>query len=135
GIVRQPAGRADAGAVGGMIVSLLAAAPAILVRAVPVDNLHRPAREPELVLVQHAEQRTQPLKTPARWRLDFGSHFGGVTGPVVQPAQELLPFGDKPQLAQSVPSGQEVVCLPVGDQQTVALEDKPTGGRALADAF
>src|SRR5437870_7275565 len=77
GIGRELAGRADAHPLVGFRLRRRAAAPAELVRAVPGDELQRPAGERELRVVQHAEECPQSGPGHSGWRLGLLRQLGG----------------------------------------------------------
>jgi hypothetical protein len=76
-IRRQLARRALAHALLALGHGRRAAAPAELVRAVPVDELHRAAGERELRVVEHREQGAQALPRHSGGRRGAGVDFRG----------------------------------------------------------
>src|SRR5258708_39215068 len=76
-IGHPPATRALSGALARARLGRLAARPAVLMRAVPVDDLQRPPGQGELRVIERSEQRPQALPSPPWWCRGFRRRLGG----------------------------------------------------------
>jgi len=92
---QQPAGGALLGPLGWPGGHRLPAPAAELVGAVPIDDLHRAAGQPEELIRQSAEGRAQTDPVETGGRRGVGGHLGGVAGLCAAPAQELAAEGEE----------------------------------------
>src|SRR6266496_2817137 len=76
-----PATRPSSGALARARLGRLAARPAVLVRAVPVDDLQRPPGQSELRVAERSEQRPQALPSPSLRCRGFRRRLGGEAVP------------------------------------------------------